>query len=624
MAVTQLNEQSSTFEKFTSEEELKEYLVNDAVKKYSNLFGTQLGTTINFDLNSYLFTIGAGAVFNGGVTTNTVNIAFNRSADFSQTNTQVSGVDEADLVETDGKYIYQVTGQNLTIVDARNPEQLGIVSQTDLKNLGNIQGAYLYGDKLTVISTVSPVYLYNSLFNYNFTSFNPKVNVSVFNVSDRTNVVLEEKTQIEGSLISSRAVGDQVYVVTQSGFGLPRPQVSLQRYETQEEYLTRLEGRVTEVGLPNFTTFDSQNNILLEGLLNSAQNIYKPLEDNPVQLTSVSTFDVDDNQVGPQLSIGIPTSSVREIFSSRENLYLLEPDASGTDLFKINLDKLDLVAVGKAPGRVLNQFSVDEDKGFVRVATTIGSGNSSKNNVYVLEQVGQQLNVVGSIEGIAPGERIYSARFQGDYGFVVTFRQIDPFFTLDLSNPTNPTVAGELKLPGFSEYLQVIENEDTTQVLGIGRDGSALKVSLFDVTDFQNPQEVDSFLFGRYSSSEAQWDQQAVSYFPETQLLAIPFRNDGKNGLRVFDIDPQEGLTNLGDISHEGVSIRRSLRIGADLYVISNAKITSHDLFTLGQKSEVILPNSSSPTPILSIDPIFTRPIVFNPTPILDVSVTTL
>ncbi len=641
------SEPYSTFERFNSGDELEKYLVDNAIKKYSNLFGKELSfwysTTSDVSLDSAV---------SGSVTTE----AFSASGDFSQTNTQEQGVDEADLVETDGSYIYQVIGSNLTIVDARNSEKLNIASETDLKNLGNIQGAYLYEDKLTVISTASPWQFWSTSFiDYNPVSFNPTVNVSVFDVSDPTSVVLEEKSELDGYLLSSRAVGDQVYVITQAAFGLPQPQLiptqgdikelsldasvskdttsisilpyGSQRYETQAEYLARLKGQVLEQGLPTFTTIDGAGKILQEGLLNQAQNIYKPLEENPLQLTSVSVFDVDDNQPGPQSSKGIPTSGAREIYSSLDNLYLLEPDAAGTDLLKVNLDTLDLVAVGEAPGRVLNQFSVDEDNGFLRIATSTGFGDSSKNHLYVLEQQGQKLEIVVSIEGIAPGERMYSARFEGDKGFMVTFVEKDPFFTFDLSKPTSPKLVGELELPGFSNYLQVIENENTTQVLGIGREGSDLKVTLFDVTDLKNPQEVNSFVFeGNYSSSEATWDQQAVSYFPEYETLAIPFWGNlsQETALRVFDVDPQKGFTTKGDIIHEGGRIQRSLRIGDDLYVISNKQVTAHNLNTLKQISEVNLPDSSSPIyPFLTVDPVLTGGTITLGTDSLRVSATT-
>jgi len=171
-----------------------------------------------------------------------------------------------------------------------------------------------------------------------------------------------------------------------------------------------------------------------------------------------------------------------------------------------------------------------------------------------------------------------------------------------LRQPTNPQLAGELKLPGFSQYLQVIESEGKQLVLGIGQDTDpltrmpALKVSLFDVTDIKNPKEVESYLFeGQYSSSEAQWDHHAVSYFPGSDILAIPYQKSwNSQGMRVFHLDGVDGLTVLGDIKHEGEPIRRSLRIGDDLYAISDKQVTAYNLGTLQQVGQVVLPDSGS------------------------------
>ncbi len=660
-------------ERFDSEEQLKDYLVEDALKKYSTQFGKVVGfpwwlnktKTIELDISkssvAQLATTDVDAVAFGGST-----LAEARTDDFSDTNTQEEGVDEADLIETDGEYIYQVADRSLTIVDARNPKRLNVASQMDLSDLGNIRGAYLYEDKLTVISTSSPWY-YSSIgsFFYNPIRSNPTVNVTVLDVSDPTSVELEETSRLDGTLLSSRAIGDQVYVVTEASFGLPGPvrtfdyslhtqsvpiedlspkvvasEISFApsypyplptykyKYETKEQYLARIEGQELDLALANFTTVDDKGKILRKGLLSEAQNIYKPLDDKkPFNLTlaSVSVFDVDDGQPGPNSSTGIPDNNLGEVYMSPDNLYLLERNWSQPSILKVDLDTLELVAVGEVPGRVLDQFSVSEHNQFLRIATTSRLGRVSKNNLYVLEQEGQEMTIVGSIEGIAPGETIRSARFRGDYGFVVTFRQVDPFFTLDLSEPTNPQVAGELKLPGFSEYLQVIENEDKTQVLGIGRDADllgrarGLKVSLFDVTDFENPQEVDSFLFeGKYSSSEARWDHRAVSYFPASDTLAIPYRSSGKQGLRVFDVDAEDGFKVRGDIEHEGGRIRRSLRIGDDLYAISNERITVHDLATLDLVDEVVWSGSDGKeNPFLAVGSldVFTD----EPVPVADV-----
>ena len=629
-------------EQFNSEQELKTFLIDEAVEKYSNLFGKEVPYW-NYPYYNFAVT-GSVAETDAAVST----------ASFSDTNTQEAGVDEADLVETDGNYIYQVTGQQLSIVDARNANQLSLASQTDLSDLGYIEGAYLYEDQLTVISTISPwQYWYGGpSFGFDTTYPTPKVNVTILDVSNPTDVEIEETSLIDGTLLSSRAIADQVYVVTRDTFGLPSPELKPSKespkldtqttsktlsvdssesliaypyyptnetrvYETEEEYLKRIDGQELELGLPEFTTVDSKGKVLREGLLSDAEKTYKPLDEDPYNITSVSVFDVDDTQPGPNTSIGLPANYFNEIYVSSENLYLLGQRWSGqqqTDVVKVDLSPLEAVATGDVPGRVLDQFSADEEGGYFRLATTTGWGNNAENNVYVLEQNGQTLDTVGSIEGIAPGETIQSARFQGDYGFLVTFRQVDPFYTLDLSDPKNPEVAGELKLPGFSEYLQVIEDGDKTQVLGIGRDSNSsgwlndLKVSLFDATDFDNPEEVDSYIFeGEYSSSEAQWDHHAVGYYPGFDTLAVPFRNSDGNGLRVFGVDAEDGFDEVGDITHGGDAIRRSLIIDDELYAISNGQITAHDITTLDLVDQVSIPQ---PQPTYNFDPVFDFPVL--------------
>jgi uncharacterized secreted protein with C-terminal beta-propeller domain len=639
-------------EQFNSEQELKNFLIDEAVDKYSNQFGKEVPYWNDpwyysgVDITGSLATVSFDTTAAGNVA--------EADASFSDTNTQEAGVDEADLVETDGSFIYQVTGTQLSIVDARNADQLSLASQTDLSDLGSINGAYLYEDQLTVISTISPwQYWYGGpSFGFENRYSTPKVNVTILDVSNPSDVEIEETSLIDGRLLSSRAIGDQVYVVTRDSFGLPGPKLNYKEalpeiepqpvesstetfedvdidlnkeldvdldfdinldlddfllidlgtpvYETEEEYLERIKGEELELALPTFTTVDSDGQVLQEGLLSPANKTYKPLDKNTSNITSVSVFDVDDNQPGPKTSTGIMADYFNETYVSSENLYLLGNRWSGqqqTDILKVDLNPLEVVAEGNVPGRVLDQFAADEEGDYFRVATTTGWGNNAGNNVYVLEQNGQSLDTVGSIEGIAPGETIHSARFEGDHGFLVTFRQVDPFYTLDLSDPKNPEVAGELKLPGFSEYLQVIDKGDKTQVLGIGRDSNSsgrlndLKVTLFDATDFDDPEEVDSYIFdGRYSNSEAQWDHHAVGYYPEFDTLAIPFKGSDGKGLKVFGVDAEDGFDEVGDITHGGDNIRRSLIIDDELYAISNGQITAHDITTLELVDEVSIP----------------------------------
>jgi uncharacterized secreted protein with C-terminal beta-propeller domain len=200
------------------------------------------------------------------------------------------------------------------------------------------------------------------------------------------------------------------------------------------------------------------------------------------------------------------------------------------------------------------------------------------------------LQTVGSVTGLAPGERIFSVRFLGDRGYVSTFRQVDPLFVIDLANPTRPRVVGELKVPGFSSYLHPL---DATRLLGIGRDVDpatglvlGLQLSVFDTSDAANPRRVATYTFpgdGWQSWSDALWDHKAVSWFADQQILALPVsQGDGwrvGSGLVVFRIDAAaaDAFTNLGTIMHDG-SVRRSLRIGDHLYSVSAGEVKVHRL----------------------------------------------
>ena len=244
-----------------------------------------------------------------------------------------------------------------------------------------------------------------------------------------------------------------------------------------------------------------------------------------------------------------------------------------------------LVAMGAVPGMTLNQFSLDEtDAGLLRVATTAGFGDAATNGVYVLSATAGNLQAIGSVTGLARGERIFSVRFAGEVGYVSTFREVDPLFVIDLSAPTAPRVVGELKVPGFSSYLHPL---DATRLLGIGRDVDpatgrvrGLQLSIFDVGDPSRPRHTATYTFpgdGWESWSEAAWDHHAVGWFADQRILAIPVQQgggwEGGHGLVVFrlDLDGATGFTKLGQIVH-GDIVRRSLRIGDFLYSVSEGQ----------------------------------------------------
>jgi len=220
---------------------------------------------------------------------------------------------------------------------------------------------------------------------------------------------------------------------------------------------------------------------------------------------------------------------------------MISKETEKTVIHKVSIDKnsIEHTAQGEVPGTVLNQFSMDEYNGNFRIATTTGNtweGNSL-NNLYVLNE---EMKIIGKTEDLAQGERIYSARFMGDRAYLVTFKNVDPLFVIDLKNPENPEVLGYLKIPGYSDYLHPY---DETHVIGIGKDVNesidadkvhsanavyytailGLKVSLFDVSDVQNPKETGKIVFGdRGTESYALQDHKAFLFDKSRNLLVIP------------------------------------------------------------------------------------------------------
>ncbi len=268
---------------------------------------------------------------------------------------------------------------------------------------------------------------------------------------------------------------------------------------------------------------------------------------------------------------------------------------------------------GEVPGQVLNQFSMDEYDGYFRVATTSGDvwGSSPQNNVYVLDG---GLNIVGRLEGLAPGERIYSARFMGDRVYLVTFVRVDPLFVIDLADPTSPRVLGELKIPGYSDYLHPY---DETHVIGLGKESTetnesgfalyeGVKLALFDVSDPANPVEVSKYTIGdRGTDSFALYDHRAFLFSREKNLLVIPISLvEGEQwtwqGAYVFDLTLESGFVLKGKVAHSDFAspetawdytnmVSRSLYIGDVLYTISEGQVKMNGLADLAEINSVLM-----------------------------------
>ncbi len=237
-------------------------------------------------------------------------------------------------------------------------------------------------------------------------------------------------------------------------------------------------------------------------------------------------------------------------------------ELESTGIVKVKVDDLTVAAAGKVPGGLLNQFSLDEYQGYLRIATTIGERGfwrwgigrqASVSDVYVLDK---NLKIVSSVKDLGGGERIYAVRFLGKRGYVVTFRQTDPFYIIDLSNPTRPLLAGELKIPGYSSYLHPLIND---LVLGIGKEGSQVKISLFAVKDANNPREIDKYILDEYYS-EVLNNHRAFLADEQNKILFLP----GRKGGYIFSYaDSKLELKK----SIEGQGIKRALYLGDYFYI---------------------------------------------------------
>jgi len=599
--------------------QLQGWLVDAAISRWRPLLGKRANSwwqwmAVRGDMRWL-----SGATSEGAVMAKDVMAA---APGFSPTNVQEQGVDEADIVKTDGEYLYVLQGDKLVIVDAWPAEESHIVATVELDDWATQM--YLDGDRLTVITqswgfarhpiilpvsedlvTLREPRIAETAFWADprlwYSSNGPQTHVSTYDISDRSAPWLMSRTSFDGYLSASRRIDGMAYLVLNASVDVPGPLVQEMPggyvYESAASYRARLEGMGIDQLLPGFTTTSwSADGTPLGSVSGSAVDASElwmpPALKGAEDLFVVVAFDLRAAEPGPVSSTAVGGVS-GQVYVSPQSLYVTSQrwDApmggwegdSRTDIYKFALDGTEVryEGHGHVPGWALNEFSIDEENGYLRIATTNGGWRQTSNNLLVLEDAGDTLEVVGGIRGLALGESIYSARFMGDRAFLVTFRQVDPLFAIDLSDPINPRVAGILKVPGYSSYLHPV-GEDL--LIGLGRDATddgrvmGMKASLFDVSDLSAPRELATYVFPTAgdqswwsSDSAALWDHHAFSYFPDEQVLAVPVVDwgwwNGEARLEVLNVDAESGFTRLGAVEHQQ-EVRRSLRIGQFLYSI--------------------------------------------------------
>lgn len=544
---------------------------------------------------------------------------------YSETNTQVQGVDESDIVKTNGDYIYYLSKNKLNVFN--NKEDLKLEKEIEFSKDedGYVYARELYlSDKYIVViatSNIDEVIAYNSpaarlAVDYGFIGYRGGRNSTKILVYDIENYDLVREIETEGSYESSRKVDDDIYLIS-------------------NKYISLYNEIKNDEIVPLYKDTCVANGKLQEVPISSIKCFPEIENEEECSYMIITSFSLDKLNEKANIETYIGTGN--EIYCSKENLYVTKQnynywwDSENTSKeetkirkFAIHDGKVKYVAEGKVDGNLLNQFSMDEYKGNFRIATTKGNtlDETSYNNLYVLNE---NLNVIGKLEGLAKGERIYSTRFMGDKCYMVTYKTVDPLFVLDLSMPTNPKVLGELKIPGYSSYLHPLgENyligfgEDSVEKIIKNYDGTdrvtaystGLKLAIFDVTDYNNPKELDSVkIGGRGSYSSLLYNHKALLFKEDEGLFAFPvslYTEDAgtyENGVPkygkpefagaiFFDIDVKNGITLRGKVSNNegakyGIDVERILYIGDKLYTLSDGIIKVLDIKTVKELDKI-------------------------------------
>ena len=561
---------------------------------------------------------------------------------YSETNVQVEGVDEGDVVKNDGEYIYTLGGNKVSIVDAKPANGMKVLSTLDFTK-ENFSASDMYISDLQLV-VVGSSFENTSSQNKMMMPYNPGksfVEVRVYalkNLGSVTDPRLITNMKFEGGLNTSRLKDGRMYVV--SNFSpwymserdsyLPTGTItsggeshSISINCNDIRYVPPMEASsiMTVMSFP--LTVANGNDVRHESILGDFGTVY--MSDDSLIVASA----VYDNWRYEKMDIRQISTGVQTVIHN----FALGDDGSIT--YKNR---------GKVPGTIVNQFSLDEYQGNFRVATTTdalwGTDEETKNNVFILNS---DMEVIGKVKNIAPGERIYSTRFMGDRAYMVTFEQTDPFFVIDTSDATNPYVAGELKLPGFSQYLHPL---DENHILGFGKDttevsanenpwgdrdivlATGLKLALFDVTDLSNPKLMESEVIGdRGSDSELLWNHKALYFNPSKNTFAFPVSiHKSKNvedygnmvfqGAYVYKYDVDTGFDRIGKVTNfsepvnlesyykdSNSTINRVVSIGDTMYSISADTIGSYDMSSWDKLGEVSVPTYwENNGPVMYID----------------------
>tara|TARA_B100001123_G_scaffold142077_1_gene165047 strand:+ start:7091 stop:9169 length:2079 start_codon:yes stop_codon:yes gene_type:complete len=474
--------------------------------------------------------------------------------EYSTTNIQEAGVDEPDIVKTDGRRIIALVDNTLHVIDATG-KRLHQLGEFQFKKFW-AQDMFLSGDRVVVFGQMHDTTPLLRSIHPQPGWYSPITTLISVDISKKKPRITR-RLHIDGSYISSRLVSNAARIVIQSNptgleWVFPNGSGLRAEREAKEQNRQLIKESTIDNWVPWFALEDSEGQLLKEGTLTTCERIYHPASNSGLQMLNIVTVDLGEELFETQLASTSVLADGQTVYSSTNNLYVAttewfderqlraarETSSDQPPTIKTRIHKFDISdptntlyrSSGQVIGTVLNQYSMSEHNDHLRVATTNHGWWSpqpevtSESFVTVLKETDGGLSEVGRVGNIGKGERIYAVRFLGDIATVVTFRQIDPLYTIDLSQPESPKVLGELKIMGYSAYLHPITDN---LLLGVGQDASDIgqrlgtQVSLFDISDLSKPIRVDQWQLPG-GTSEIEYNARAFLYWPNESLFVLP------------------------------------------------------------------------------------------------------
>lgn len=535
------------------------------------------------------------------------------SSNSSMTNNQVEGVEEGDLVVVKDGFIYSVKEHSITVVDATNPKKLALAATIKIEDSKYISKLALYDHLLIAIGD-----------KYLEKAGTSMSTATLYDISNPKNPKLLREVGQEGYLQDIRITNDTLYLI---GNMFPN-YWALRDHKTIDLKPKTYDSK----GTKEFQSLPLEKISILPNTLDGTYSLITALDLKNGAKATANTKGYLGGSSGLYMSedalyLTTPVydgSSAAPAENLIMDMRIWMPRATNTQIFKWNVDGTTMNFVGntEVKGTVLNQYSMDEYKGNFRIVTTEGNTwdekNISRNHLFILDK---NLKELGSVKDLAPGEKVYSARFMGEKAYVVTFKQVDPLFVIDVANPKKPTVLGELKIPGFSNYLHPL---DETHLIGIGYDTEQrydtfskrnftvttnMKMSLFDVSDFKNPKEQSSVkIGGKGSYSDVQYNPKALFRNKEYNYFGFPvvLYEAGKGdeivykgqGAQIYEITADKGIVLKGNIIEESTEepyenwnqlVQRVVYIDDALYTVAHNGVKSYRLKDFQPLDELII-----------------------------------